>query len=250
MARHAVKPKQTLVTTENSDLINQATIAVVIPVGPAETGLEPMLSQLHHLVSVHQIIFVFCPASAHLIAQLPRDPRILNLTVTAGRAEQMNAGAQQVKADFIWFLHLDSRFSNTQWQHLQQSLAAAPNGLHYFNLRFLADGRGPVWLNSLGANFRSRCLKLPFGDQGFCLSAQQFERLGGYPLTAPYGEDHLFVWQAHHEGVKLVNIGVVLTTSARKYSTTGWLQLTLRYQSYWLKQALPQAWRLIKNKRR
>ncbi|WP_417224490.1 glycosyltransferase [Amphritea sp.] len=223
-------------------------IAVVIPVGPAETSLEPMLGQLRYLQSAQQIIFVFCPASASLRQQLPADERIISLTSNAGRAAQMNAGAQRVSADFIWFLHLDSQFSNTQWQMLLQSLARVPAGLHYFNLRFRADGQGPMWLNGLGANLRSRCLGLPFGDQGFCLSREQFKCLDGYPLDAPYGEDHLFVWRAHHSGVPLINTGSVLTTSARKYSSNGWFQLTLRYQVYWLKQALPQLWMLVKSK--
>nr|WP_320135114.1 hypothetical protein [uncultured Amphritea sp.] len=228
--------------------MNPYPITAVIPVGPAETSLQPMLRQLDYLSAAQQLIFVFCPESALLIAQLPQDERIITLTVEAGRAVQMNAGAQQVKSGFIWFVHLDSRFSNTQWQMLNQSLKRAPHALHYFNLRFLADGRGPIWLNSLGANLRSRCLGLPFGDQGFCLSVEQFNRLGGYPIDAPYGEDHLFVWRAHHGGVKLVNIGSVLTTSARKYASTGWFQLTFRYQLYWLKQALPQLWTLLKHK--
>ncbi|MDO6563441.1 glycosyltransferase [Amphritea sp. 1_MG-2023] len=223
-------------------------IAVVIPVGPSETTLAPMLQQLAYLQSAEQIIFVFCPASVSLRAQLPTDERIITLTVEAGRAAQMNAGAQRVNSEFIWFLHLDSQFSNAQWQMLKQSLRRAPTGLHYFNLRFLSDGRGPMWLNRQGANLRSRCLRLPFGDQGFCLAVDQFKRLGGYPLDAPYGEDHLFVWQAHHGGIALINTGATLTTSARKYSTTGWLKLTLRYQFYWLKQATPQVWLLLKAK--
>ncbi|WP_299198800.1 hypothetical protein [uncultured Amphritea sp.] len=228
--------------------MHKHSISVVIPVGPAETSLQPMIGQLACLQQAQQIIFVFCPASEHLIVQLPVSDQIEFLTVPAGRARQLNAGAQRVETGFIWFLHLDSRISNTQWQTLNQSLTRQPDALHYFNLRFLSDGEGPMWLNSLGANVRSRYLGLPFGDQGFCVSVAQFERLGGYPVEAVYGEDHLFVWRAHQNSVRLARVGAVLTTSARKYSTTGWGRLTLKYQFYWIRQALPQLWLLLKRK--
>ncbi|WP_428035704.1 hypothetical protein [Amphritea sp.] len=221
-------------------------ISVVIPVGPAETSLQPMIGQLACLQYSQKIIFVFCPASEHLMAQLPVSDQIESLTVAAGRARQLNAGAQRVVTGFIWFLHLDSRLSNTQWQMLNQSLTRQPDALHYFDLRFLSDGNGPMWLNSLGANLRSRFLGLPFGDQGFCVSVAQFERLAGYPVEAVYGEDHLFIWRAHQNSIRLARVGAVLTTSARKYSTTGWGRLTLKYQFYWVRQALPQLWLLLK----
>jgi len=223
-------------------------LSVVIPVGPGEVSLEPMLQQLVYLQHALKIIFVFCPASEHLIAQLPVADHIHVLRVKAGRARQMNAGAREVQSGFIWFLHLDSQISNTQWQMLNQSLARQPDALHYFDLRFLSDGNGPMWLNSLGANWRSRFLGLPFGDQGFCLSVRQFERLGGYPVEAEYGEDHLFVWRAHQNGVRLARTGAVLTTSARKYAASGWGRLTLRYQFCWIRQAWPQLWLLWKRK--
>ena len=223
-------------------------ISVVIPVGPGETDLQPFLAQLSCLKQARRIIFVFCPASESLKQQLPHNERIQHVTVEAGRAVQLNAGAQQVESGFIWFLHLDSQISNTQWQLLNQSLKRQPDCLHYFNLRFISDGNGPMWLNSLGANFRSRWLGLPFGDQGFCLSVNQFKQLEGYPVDVPYGEDHLFVWRAHQKRVKLVNTGSVLSTSARKYATSGWGRLTLTYQLYWIKQALPELWILLKNR--
>ncbi|BBB26311.1 hypothetical protein [Amphritea japonica] len=223
-------------------------ISVVIPVGPAETNLDPMLRQLIYMGDASQVIFVFCPQSEHLMTQLPSHQQIKFLTVEAGRATQLNAGAAQVDNGYIWFLHLDSLITNTQWQMLNQSLQRKPDCLHYFDLRFQSDGNGPMWLNSQGANLRSRWLGLPFGDQGFCLSVNQFEKLGGYPVDAPYGEDHLFIWRAHQKRIKLANTGAELSSSARKYAATGWGRLTLIYQLYWIKQALPQLWILLKRR--
>lgn len=229
---------------------NTLEISIVIPVGPAESDLGPMLNRLKYLRKAKEVVFVFCPGSEGLISQLESvmSDQIRYLITEEGRAIQLNAGAESCSGEFIWFLHLDSQVANNHWQVLNQSLNRNPDHLHYFNLRFESDGGGPMWLNSKGANLRSSYLGLPFGDQGFCISRAQFDRLGGYPVDAAYGEDHLFVWRAHQKGVRLANTGSVLTTSARKYSATGWGRLTLRYQLYWIKQALPQLWLLLKSK--
>ena len=225
-------------------------VSVVIPVGPAESGLGPMLNRLKYLDQAKEVVFVFCPGSEGLQLQLEPylSERIRSLVTAQGRAIQLNSGAQSCSGDFIWFLHLDSQIANNHWQQLKQSVQRHPDQLHYFNLKFESDGDGPMWLNSLGANFRSRYLGLPFGDQGFCLSRSQFDLLGGYPVDVPYGEDHLLVWRAHQQGVSLANTGSTLTTSARKYSAVGWGRLTFKYQLYWIKQALPQFWLLLKGK--
>ncbi|MEH6580228.1 MAG: hypothetical protein V7731_24510 [Amphritea sp.] len=224
-----------------------SSVSVVVPVGPAETDLAPFLSQLHSLAQAQQIIFVFCPQSEHLKQQLPDvDTRIVAQTAPAGRAAQLNAGSGVARADYLWFLHLDSRFGGGQWQALGRAISRYPQRLHYYDLLFESDGNGPMWLNSKGANLRSRWLGLPFGDQGFCLSRKQFKKLGGYPSDAPYGEDHLFIWRAHQQGVRLNNTDSVLTTSARKYAVKGWGELTLLYQWYWVRQALPEFFKLLK----
>lgn len=223
-------------------------ISVIVPVGPAENDLTPMLEQLPYMATATEIVFVFCPESAPLQAQLDKveQANVRSQLAGRGRAVQMNQAADACHGEYLWFLHLDSRFGEQQWQCLYQSLKQAPQDLHYFNLYFETDGAGPVWLNARGANLRSRLLGLPFGDQGFCLSASLFKRLGGYPEQAPYGEDHLLVWAAHKAGIRLQNTGTALRTSARKYGSSGWLKLTLRYQYYWLSQALPELWQLLK----
>jgi len=229
---------------------NKLKVSVVIPVGPGEPDLRPMLARLRYLQQAVEVVFVFCSGSEHLIEQLQsqQNDRVRYLLTEQGRAIQLNRGAESCSGEFLWFLHLDSQIANNHWQVLNQSLNRNPEHLHYFNLRFESDGDGPMWLNSKGANLRSRYLGLPFGDQGFCISRARFDLLGGYPVDAAYGEDHLFVWRAHQKGVRLANTGSELTTSARKYSATGWGRLTLRYQLYWIKQALPQLWLLLKSK--
>lgn len=174
------------------------------------------------------------PEPTALLDQLPPEIEII-LSQEAGRAASLNAGAAKAKGAYLWFLHADSSLPDDAWQKLQQAIADKPKALHYFDLAF-AGGGWLMKINSWGANMRSRFFGCPFGDQAFCIEKQLFEALGGYPETAPYGEDHLFVWQAHKADVKLNRIAARLITSARKYQQNGWLKTTLLHQYLWLKQ--------------
>ncbi|MAI69071.1 MAG: hypothetical protein CBD03_06130 [Rhizobiales bacterium TMED143] len=159
------------------------------------------------------------------------------LSQEAGRAASLNAGAAKATGTYLWFLHADSSLPDDAWQKLQQAIADKPKALHYFDLAF-AGGGWVMKINSWGANMRARFFGCPFGDQGFCIEKQLFEAIGAYPEAAPYGEDHLFVWQAHKAGVKLNRVPAKLTTSARKYQQNGWLRTTLLHQYLWIKQLM------------
>jgi GT2 family glycosyltransferase len=176
------------------------------------------------------------PKPVGLIDTLPPEIEII-LSQETGRAASLNAGAAKASGEYLWFLHADSSLPKDGLEKLQQAIAHKPDALHYFNLAF-AGGGWAMKLNSWGANFRSGFLGCPFGDQGFCLPKPVFQQLGTYPEAAPYGEDHLFVWQAHKAGVKLNQVHATITTSARKYQQKGWLQTTLRHQYLWLKQVV------------
>jgi len=165
------------------------------------------------------------------------------------RAKSLNAGAQRASGELLWFLHADSGLALDTIERLLSASRRHPGALLFFDLVFGGDGGSLVRLNQWGANFRSRLLRLPFGDQGLACRRAVFERIGPYAEKAPYGEDHLFVWQAHCAGVPLRRTGAPLVTSARRYSEQGWLTLTLLYQYRWPAQAAGAAWRCLRRGR-
>jgi hypothetical protein len=156
-----------------------------------------------------------------------------------GRAIQLNAGACAADRAWLWFLHADSRLAAATLPALVVAATRAPDALGYFDLRFAADGPPAVRLNELGAFVRSRVLGLPFGDQGFFLAADTFERLGGFDPRLTCGEDHALVWTARRAGVAVAPARAPLYTSARKYADGGWLATTARH----LRLTAAQAWR-------
>ncbi len=193
-------------------------ISIIIPVADGETELDALLKDLEG-----------CGAQIIVSSE-------------GGRAASLNMGAQQAERQYLWFLHADSRVRDGNIHRLISAISEMPDRLLYFDLEFI--GGGLPALNAWGANMRSRVFGAPFGDQGFCIAKDVFEKSGGYPEDVPYGEDLMFVWQMRQAGVKLGRVPSRLQTSARKYQVHGWLRLTLLYQWLWIKMSVPQVWKL------
>lgn len=199
-------------------------LAIIIPLGPGELAWRQLLPSL--LSSTMADLAVVHTPDAQAPDLPPPGDRLQLVASRQGRAAQMNAGAAATTAPWLWFLHADSRLSTNSFARLERYLARAPSGIGYFDLRFLADGPRLVRVNEWGARMRSRCLGLPFGDQGFLMQRATFQLLGGFDESLPGGEDHALVWQARRNAVPLRPIGAELWTSARKYQRQGWLGTT------------------------
>jgi hypothetical protein len=182
------------------------------------------------------------PLPAALAEHLPADFEII---VARGgtRASAMNAGAALATAEHLWFVHADTVLGRDAVTRLREVAESRPEAIGYCDVRF--DGGSVMRLTDLGVLFRSRVLGLPFGDQALAMPAALFDRLGGYREDAAYGEDHLLVWQAHRIGVPVRPLGAVVGTSAIKYTTNGWLRMTLRHLGMTIRQAWPE-WRAMR----
>lgn len=174
-----------------------------------------------------------------LIASLPEGLEIIT-SQEGSRAASLNAGAAKATGDYLWFLHADSQLDVTCVPALHRTITQHPDALFYFDLAFAPDATRLMWLNALGARFRSRILGVPFGDQGLCIRKDLFEKLGGFPEDLAYGEDHVFVWRARQAGIRLKPTHATITTSARKYQAHGWAATTFKHQYLWVKQAWPE----------
>lgn len=226
--------------------------SVIVPIAKGDEAWRNLLQDLLALEAEDEIVFV----STHsLIEQIQSEAAFAALRCPChfvvsepGRARQLNAGAKRASRSIFWFLHCDSRMPKASIDALQVSLKREPESLHFFDLKFQDDGPSMVRVNGVGAWIRSRVLRLPFGDQGFCASRATFETLGGFDESARYGEDHLFVWRAHQAGVKVRAIGAPLYTSARKYRNFGWGKTTMHHLHLTAKQALPEFFRFLRKR--
>lgn len=212
-------------------------VSIVVPVGPGEISWPPLLDTLQADATSAELLPVFAEDD-------PQTAPSAALRAPAGRAQQQNAGAVAATGDRLWFLHADTRLTPGSLPALRAWLDDGAPALGWFRLRFADDGPRPLGLrlsrwNARGANWRSRVLGLPFGDQGLILPRADFEGIGGFDESLDYGEDHALVWRARRAGLPLRAVDAELITSARRYADRGWLRTTLRH----LVLTTTQAWK-------
>lgn len=227
-------------------------LAVIIPVGPKDNAWQKLLPDLSSLPKQTEIVLVGTDGEPRELANVVQlsglQCDIKWVSSPKGRARQLNAGAKATTKKILWFVHADSRIGADAIDALAESICNSDRAIHYFDLLFLDDGPTLTRINTIGAWIRSHWMKLPFGDQAFCLTRSLFERLGGFDEQAAYGEDHLLVWAAHISGVSIRCTGASVRTSARRYGEMGWRRATASNMILTARQALPELAKLLRKR--
>ena len=146
------------------------------------------------------------------------------LTITGGRARQVNAGAMAASSDVLLFLHGDTRLPDGYDQHVLNLLTMPGTAAGAFALGIDGPEIGLRIIEKL-ANFRSRFFQMPYGDQAIFLKASLFRSIGGLP-DIPIMEDFVFMRRVKKEG-RVVIAPVAVTTSSRRWKELGILKTTL-----------------------
>lgn len=212
----------------------QPGLAIIIPAGPGDEAWRGLLPQLADL-KAREIILARADGDAAL--NLESIPGLHEVRTRAGRARQLNAGAAASSAEWLWFLHADSRLGPSTASALQGFIARDRSAIGYFNLRFSDDGPGLTAINTFGAWWRCFLFGLPFGDQGFLMPRLVFESLGRFDETEAGGEDHALIWSARKARIPVRRIPAPLYTSARKYAQHGWGKTTRHHLALTWRQA-------------
>jgi len=127
------------------------------------------------------------------------------------RAKALNLGAEAASSPLLWFIHLDSDLSLIQPSDLEK---ISEEKINTFLLKFDDE---KLKLNASGANFRTKYLGIPFGDQSFIVHKRIFNLLGEFTISLKEGEDHEFIWKAKSIGIKINIIENYVISSAIKY---------------------------------
>lgn len=217
---------------------DQASLSIVIPVGPGETEHIGLVKSLDRFRATGfkggcQIVLSLSDA-AETPAGLAQDLDLTQVYGPAGRAAQINRGVAASSGRCLWLLHADSRPTNASMACAADFVARrhASGGqavLGWFSLSFARDGPGLAALNAAGANLRSRIFRLPFGDQAWLLGRDTFDALGGFDERFGRGEDLDFIRRARRAGIRLCQQPAAIITSARRYREQGWLRTTLAH---------------------
>jgi rSAM/selenodomain-associated transferase 2/rSAM/selenodomain-associated transferase 1 len=141
-----------------------------------------------------------------------------------GRAAQMNAGAAVARGEMLLFLHADTRLRLQAEREVARLLAEPGVVLAAFRLGI--DHRS-IALGCIEflANFRSRWLGMPYGDQALTVRSDRFRSAGGF-RELPVMEDFEFVRRMHRFG-KIRLSCLAVSTSPRRWLRDGVLQTML-----------------------
>ncbi len=146
------------------------------------------------------------------------------IRTSAGRAQQMNAGAEAAAGELLWFLHADSVIRAEYPALIISAMGASKRHWGRFNVRL--SGRHPL-LRVIGCmmNWRSRLTAIATGDQGIFVRRQLFVRLGGFP-DIPLMEDIAISRKLKRSSRPLL-LSSRLVTSGRRWEQAGVLSTVL-----------------------
>ncbi len=202
--------------TESAD--PRGRLSVVIPALNAAKELERTLGALVTGGEVAEIIVVDGGSCDGSEAVARRFGACL-VETGRGRGVQLRAGAAVAKAEWLLFLHADTR-PDPGWTEAIAPFLSQPGLDHaaVFRLR-LDDAARAARVVERGVAWRTRALGLPYGDQGLLIPRRFYDALGGYgPL--PLMEDVDLVRRIGRR--RIVPLDHAVTTSAARYVRDGY----------------------------
>ena len=164
----------------------------------------------------------------------------------------MNVGAAEASGSVLLFLHADTRLPENFETRVLAALARDGTCAGAFSLGIDSDAGGFRFVERV-ANWRSRFLQMPYGDQALFVSRRIFHEIGGYP-DYPIMEDFECVRRLKRKG-KIAILPETVRTSPRRWLNFGFFKTMLLNQlivvAYYLgvsPQSLSQWYRRNKGK--
>lgn len=138
----------------------------------------------------------------------------------ASRGGQLSHGGARASADWLLFLHADTRL-DTAWRQAVSAFVENPaNRGKAAVFRFALDDPDPRARRiEKITHWRTRVLGLPYGDQGLLISRSLYRELGGF-RPFPLMEDVDIVRRLGRR--RICCLPVTATTSAVRYRRDGW----------------------------
>ena len=156
-----------------------AGLAVVIPTLDAAEKLAGTIAALAAGERLLREIVVADGGSEDATVALASKAGARVISAAPGRGCQLAAGAQATNAEWLLFLHADTRLGPSWADEAAAFMAGGAEAAAAF--RFALDDEAPAARRLEAAvAWRCRVLGLPYGDQGLLLDREFYGRLGGY----------------------------------------------------------------------
>jgi len=211
----------------------EASLAVIVPVYNEEQVLHDHLQRFIGL-EADELIFVD-GGSTDQTKVLIEQKGLCCLSSKAGRASQMNAGAEVIKSDILVFIHMDTVVSESDLELVKALFEQSDIVGGRFDVSL--SGRHPAFrIIEFMINQRSRFTKVSTGDQVQFVRRPLFESMGGF-AEMPLLEDVEFSKRLKKMG-RIACLPEKVMTSSRRWESHGifrtvWLMWKIRLL-YWL----------------
>lgn len=144
----------------------------------------------------------------------------------AGRARQMNLGAEKAKGEILFFLHGDTVVPDETLDLIVEAFDGNEVKGGGFIRKFDSDSSWLDWTCRL-ADWRSENWGMFLGDQGIFVRRDVFETMGGFEESLQHCEDLHFSMKLREQG-RVVALRPAVVSSARRFERLGPVRTTLR----------------------
>jgi rSAM/selenodomain-associated transferase 2 len=204
-------------------------VSIIIPVLNEASGIEQMLTALLALKLPAEVIVVDGGSDDGTIKQAQL-PSVLVIEAPRGRARQMNAGAAVAQADYLLFLHADTRLPESTTQQLERVFKEQA-AWGRFDVRVSGQAKMLAVVAHL-MNWRSRLSGIATGDQAIFVKRELFEVLNGF-ADQPLMEDIELSKRLLAHARPLCLKGPALTSGRRWEQHGVWSTITLMWWLRW-----------------
>lgn len=197
-------------------------ISVIIPTLNEESNIANTLATVMGFDNVEIIVVDGGSTDRTVEIACAHDATVLS--GPGGKAAQMNLGALAARGEFLVFLHADTLLPEGWVDHVYRELQRQGVVAGAFRLRIDCN-RWSMRLIELLANFRSRRLGMPYGDQAIFIKADIFRAVGRF-VNQPIMEDFELMRRLSKSGKVSIAPAAILT-SARRWEKRGIWATTL-----------------------
>lgn len=204
----------------------QAAISIIIPALNEEAFLTNTLAGIPQDPDLE--VIVVDGGSRDKTRELARAAGAGLVSSLPGRARQMNTGARTARGRVLLFLHADTRLPLGFQDQVGRILSGPGVAAGAFQLSLTPPLPGLKIIERL-ANWRSKALQLPYGDQALFLEAALFHSLGGY-AEWPIMEDLDLIQRLRRCG-RIAIAPIPVVSSSRRWQDEGIWKRTWKNQA-------------------
>jgi rSAM/selenodomain-associated transferase 2 len=202
-------------------------ISIIIPTLDEEKLIAATLASTGNALDIQRI--VVDGGSSDRTVEVAKSCGAEVIHSPRGRARQMNTGAKAATGKLLLFLHADTCPPEGFEDHVRRILSKPGVAGGAFRLQLDAPSLRFRMIERL-ANWRSRSMEMPYGDQGIFVKTSLFREIGGFP-DVPVMEDVELIRGLRKKG-RIAIADVSAMTSARRWMTHGFCQTTLIHQAF------------------